>query len=229
MKYLILTLTTLSLTLSAHAQNRIGFDINTRLSNFNYSMQYQKVIKGGWLYSVGAFGGMMGFKNDSYVKHDPNDVINGMRVNSPFQPSNAPIIDTSGTYNLYNYAFGGKAIGVTAGLGYFFEFGNIHGLRLNSNMRIGYAKSRYRGSYVANSGDKKLRYNEFHHPIASISLEVYHTYRLNGRYTFYYGFKIPYFFNIQESKFKSIDHRDLFSGIEIDFSLGVTYAFGKCD
>jgi hypothetical protein len=229
MKSILFITITICLATNTFGQKRLGFDVNTRLNNFSYSTHFQQVIKGRWLYSVGVFGGLMGFNGGTVISFNSLDVINGMRVKSPFQASNLAHNDTSGSYNLYSYSYGGKAIGLNVGIGYFFEFGNIHGIRINSNARIGSAKSNFHGVYVADVDKKIHRRFEFFHPIMSISLELYHTYRLNGRYTFYYGFKVPYFFNIQKSKFNSINQRDLYSGIEVDFSLGVTYAFGKCN
>ncbi|MDX2361073.1 MAG: hypothetical protein QNK23_09720 [Crocinitomicaceae bacterium] len=212
-------------------QKRIGFDFNTRLSDIQLTAHYQEVIKNGFIYSVGIFGGVIGSKMEVYVYHDPDDVRNGLRVHSPFPFANQAIIDTSGAYNLYNYSFQSSGIGISGGLGYFIEFGeSSQGLRINVNGRIGYAKSKFTGAYASQDNDRTLlQRNTFHHMFVGVGLEMYHTVRISGRWTFYYGFKAPYYFNIDKGRFNSRNWEDTFSGIEPDFSIGFTRVIGKCD
>lgn len=226
----ILIISSILVLSNANGQKRIGFDLNTRLTDFQLTIHYQEVIKGGFIYSAGLFGGVMGSKLETYVFHDPNDVRNGLRVHSPFPSANQTISDTSGNYNLYNYSFGGSGIGLSGGLGYFVEFGHSQGIRINVNGRIGFAKSNFTGGYVSNTNTQKLYVRkEFQHIIAGVSIELYHTIRLSGRWTFYYGIKAPYYFNIDKGHFNSRNSEDLFSGLEPDFSIGFTRVIGKCD
>jgi len=62
-----------------------------------------------------------------------------------------------------------------------------------------------------------------------VSPELYHTIRIGGRSTFYYGVRLPYYFSLHIDNFDPQVDKDLFYGLEPELAVGVTWQIGKCD
>jgi hypothetical protein len=228
MKKLIAFLLFVSIGICAIAQKRIGVDFSTRMLNINTTVHYQSVIKYNFLWSVGIFQGGMGKK---YFTGDTMNIINGTTGNySPYPSVNQPYINAEGSHSLLHYSVSAKATGIQAGFGYFFPFGVKHGLRTNVNFRIGYSSAKVYSSYVLTPSSKRIwRMNETYHFFAGVSTELYHTIRLTGRFTFYYGLKVPYHFTVDKARFNPLKNQDLLNGFDPEVSIGLTRVIGKCD
>jgi hypothetical protein len=123
-----------------------------------------------------------------------------------------------------------KGIGISLGLGVFKEFSVNHGIRFNLNSKFYVVNSRIHTGYF-NSENSFFSYLIYHQNyfVGSISPEVYHTIRLSGRSTLYYGIKLPYYFSLDKGKFRPTNSNELLAGFEADLSVGLTYVIGKCD
>ena len=208
-------------------QQRIGLDINTTGYSLNFTATYQKVIVNRFLLNAGVIGGLLSQTSQS---HQPLEIDNGLRVSSPFQSVNEPIIIDNSLYHLMNYSVSGRGLGLLAGVGYFHEFSVKHGIKFFMNGRIGISRSETLSHYHCPGNLRKpedlLLTTHF---FAAISPEINHTLRLSGRYTFSYGFKFPYHFLIDKNRFNTTNVKDGFFGLEPEFKLGLTYVIGKCD
>ncbi len=223
-----LTLIFTCICTNVNAQHRIGLDIGTRkLDNLIFTFHFQSVIKDKWLYSVGVFSGSNGRE---LIQNNPDRLYSGEPIKSPFKSVNEIRTDELSDYHILDYSSKVRSFGVQFGLGYFFEFGTSHGLRVNLNNKIGYAESSTKGYYRSIEIPKEVfAYFTHYHFISALSLEVYHTIRLTGRLTFNYGFKIPYFYSIDKRKFNPTNYKDLTYGFEPELSIGLTRVIGKCD
>ena len=208
-------------------QQRIGLDINTTGYSLNFTATYQKVIGSRFLLNAGVIGGLLSQTSQS---HQPLEIDNGLRVNSPFQSVNEPIIIDNSLYHLMSYTVSGRGLGLMAGLGYFHEFSVKHGIKFFLNGRVGVSRSETWAHYHSPGNPRKPEdlYLTPHY-YAAVSPEINHTIRLNGRYTFSYGFKFPYYFLIDDKRYNTNNVQDGFYGLEPEFKLGITYVIGKCD
>lgn len=215
------------LPLSLHAQQRIGFDVNTHLRNFNYTLHFQKVVKGPLLYSIGIFGGKY---DEGSNMNDTTLVYGGFNTGIAYPQLPKSITNPEGTFLLGSTASIGHGLGVSFGVGLFKEFKSFHGIRFNLNQRFGWMRSDVRSSYYRPIKFRYLHtYQNIWHGVAATTLELYHTYRFDGRYTFYWGFKMPYHYTLDKGRFNPQKNTEVFHQFTLDLSLGMTYAIGKCD
>jgi hypothetical protein len=222
--FLIFIILTPSLLL---AQQRIGADINTHLQNFNYSLHYQKVMKGPLLFSVGFFGGKYDMGSNM---NDTTLVYGGYNLGIAYPQLTKSITNPEGTFLLGSTASIGHGLGITVGIGLFKEFKSYHGIRFNLNQRIGWMRSDVRSSYYRPFTYRRLyTYQNIWHGTAATTLELYHTYHFSGRHTFYWGVKAPYHYTLDKGRFKPQKSTEVFHQFTMDLSLGMTYAIGKCD
>jgi len=217
----------ISFAFTTFSQQRIGFELGTRMTNLNFTFHYQKVFKTHFIWSGGVFGGTYG---QSFIDNDTSLIYTGARVHSPYSNVNADYSDTTGTYHLISYDANSRAIGIQLGLGYFHEFGVVHGIRFNANFKVGYASVETGSFYRSLSNYTTIRRWQWNnHMIAAFSPELYHTIRIGGRTTFYYGIRLPYFFSIDRLNFDPKLDKDVFYNLEPDLCIGLTYQVGKCD
>lgn len=217
----------LLLSVQATGQQRIGLDISTRMSNLNLTVHYQRVLKGNLLFSGGLFYGSMG---QGHHSGDTQQILAGFPTLSPHENVNQSIQDSVGTASLLEYIQKGRTGGIQFGLGYFHAFGVQHGLRMNTNLRFGYATQLTTGYYWSEESGKvraKQHYNG--HLVSGVTMEAYHTIRTTGRLTFYYGVKVPYYFSLDKSKFNPRHTTDVLYGFEPELSIGMTRVIGKCE
>lgn len=226
MRYFFLTLLLCSSTYLL-GQQRIGFDLNTHLTNMNFTVHYQKVIKGPLLLATGLFGGKY---DDGSNMNDTALVYSGLNLGIAYPKLPKSITNAEGTFLLGSTATIGYGAGAYVGLGLFKEFKNYHGIRFNLNQRFGYMLSDVRSSYYRPMKYRFLHtYTNIWHLSGATTMELYHTYRRDGRYTFYWGFKVPYHYTLNKRVFNPQKTSEALYQFTMDLSLGLTYAIGKCD
>lgn len=231
MKAIILTfLSAIVLDSPILAQQRIGIDVSSRLTDITLSTNYQKVVKKNFLISGGLTFGSLGRK---FIDFDNDTTLlkNGFIIQSPYSNVSTSFRGTDGNYyQLTRYNMNSKGIGISLGLGVFKEFSVNHGIRFNLNSKFYVVNSRIHTGYF-NSENSFFSYLIYHQNyfVGSISPEVYHTIRLSGRSTLYYGIKLPYYFSLDKGKFRPTNSNELLAGFEADLSVGLTYVIGKCD
>ena len=126
----------LALAFFSYGQQRIGFDLATKGTTLSATLTYNKVVKQNLLLSAGIFIGNFG---TGYMDLNMSQFKSGQRVYTPIHDFNANHVDTAGlSHTLFDYASKGSGCGLQIGLGYFHEFGPIHGLRFNLNNRLGW-------------------------------------------------------------------------------------------
>ena len=212
------------------AQQRIGIDVSSRLTDITLSTNYQKVVKKNFLISGGLTFGAMGRK---FIDFDNDTTLlkNGFIIQSPYANVSTSFRGRDGNYyQLTRYNMNSKGIGISLGLGVFKEFSVNHGIRFNLNSKFYVVNSRVHTGYF-NSENSYFSYLIYHQNyfVGSISPEVYHTIRLSGRSTLYYGIKLPYYFSLDKGNFRPTNSNELLAGFEADLSVGLTYVIGKCD
>lgn len=217
----------ISISILSFSQKRVGLDFNTQLDNMTVGFNYYHVVKGNWFLSTGVYFGIIG---GTKVTNNPDILGSSFQVESPYSNANKPLTIDSIDYQLIDYGVTASGVGLNLGIGYFHEFNVKHGIRGNLNYRTGMVGVRMMGRYhsLATKRDEYSTTNTTH-SFHAATLELYHTIRLNGRFTFYYGVKAPYYFNYANDKFDPKTSRDLLDGIEADFSLGFTRVVGKCE
>lgn len=231
MKAIILTiLSVIVLDSPILAQQRIGIDVSSRLTDITLSTNYQKVVKKNFLITGGLTFGSLGRK---FIDFDNDTTLlkNGFIIQSPYANVSTSFKGRDGNnYQLTRYNMNSKGIGISLGLGVFKEFSVNHGIRFNLNSKFYVVNSRIHTGYF-NSENSFFSYSIYHQNyfVGSISPEVYHTIRLSGRSTLYYGIKLPYYFSLDKGKFRPTNSNELLAGFEADLSVGLTYVIGKCD
>jgi hypothetical protein len=226
MRYSLLFLF-LAFSFISFGQKRIGVDVNTHLINLNYTIHFQEVIKGPLLYSAGVFFGGYG---DGFNTNSRDAASNGFNLGIAYPTLNRTFTDTTGTYDLFSYSTRGKGIGAYIGFGLFHEFGTQHGIRFNLNNRFGWMKSKLFASYFKEGQDNaRIQRPNIYHFTGAVSLELYHTIRLTGRHTFYWGFKLPYYYTLDKGRYNPVKDSELFHKFKFDVSIGMTRAIGKCN
>jgi hypothetical protein len=212
---------------NANAQQRIGVDFNSRLINGHLTVQYHRVIKGPFLFTAGIGGGFHGYSENVGSE---SQVRNGFyQKGYPYFPDTE--VDEDGDYLLRGTDTKGAGWTAAVGIGVFKEFANFHGFRFNINHTFSWMRSDTKAFYkdfdqIAITTSK---YKDIWHPLGAISLELYHTLRVNGRFTFYWGVKLPYYYSLDKGRYNPKVDSELFHKFLPDLSIGFTRAVGKCD
>lgn len=214
-------------SVNAICQQRVGFDINTQLISLNATIHYQKVVAGPLLVSIGAYGGGMG---EGYNSNTRTLALSDIGIASAF-PTIPNEINHYGEYRLQSTFTRGFGLGAILGIGLFREFKNFHGIRFNMNNRFGWMDSKVNAHYANIEQEKRYikTFTKIWHPIYSLTTELYHTMRYNGRMTFYWGVKLPYSFSLDKGRFNPQRDSELFHKLRLELSLGLTRSIGKCD
>jgi hypothetical protein len=212
---------------NSFGQQRIGLDVNTTGYSMNFTLSYQKVFAKNFIVNTGLIGGLLSYSGQT---NSPLEIDNGLVVQSPFANVNNPVVINDSVYNLMSYGAKGRGISLQAGVGYFHEFSFKHGIKFFLNGRIGYSRTETISHHhmISLPGHLEKIFKNSHY-FTAISPEINHTIRLSGRFTFSYGFKLPYFFLIDQKRFNTSNVKDGFYGLEPEFKLGITYVIGKCD
>lgn len=170
MKFICTALVLFVITLAV-GQQRIGLDFNSRLINGNLTAQYHKVLRGPFLLSTGICGGSYG-SGSNYT--DSAGVVNGFHHNS-YPSFVEKFSNTDGNFVLRGTSMKGSGIGAFVGLGFFKEFGHLHGFRFNVNHYFLWAKSKVHASYRDYSQvvwGRTGRNQTIWHPLGAVSLEL---------------------------------------------------------
>ena len=148
MKTIILTfLIVIVRDYSILAQQRIGIDVSSRLTDIALTTNYQKVVKKNFIISGGLTFGAMGRKFIDF-ENDTTLLKNGYTIESPYSNVSTSFIDTGGNnFQLMRYSMNSKGIGVFVGIGGFKEFNIIHGIRFNLNAKFYSVRSKVYGNY----------------------------------------------------------------------------------
>ena len=231
MKNLLLTLLCIvGINYTTTAQQRIGIDVSSRLTDIHLTANYQRVVKTNFLLNGGLTVGSMGRKF-IFFDNDTTLLKNGYVIQSPYSAVPTTITDTaSSNFQLFRYDMNATGFGALLGIGFFKEFSVNHGIRFYLNTKFHFVQSRVHCGYY-NIQQSNYTYSVFHQNyfVGSISPELVHTIRLSGRTTFYYGVKVPYYFSLDKGKFRPTTTKELLSGFEADLCIGLTYVIGKCD
>jgi hypothetical protein len=123
-------------------QKRIGIDVSSRMNNLMFTAHYQQVLKNRIIYSAGIFVGGHG---SVFIVNDTMRWYNGNSIATPYANFNRPVTDSITSYQALDYISSAKSTGIQFGLGYYFEFGVEHGLRINLNSKWAYVQSNLRG------------------------------------------------------------------------------------
>lgn len=223
MKILIL-LCVLFLNSFANAQQRIGIDLSSRMTDMNISISYHKVVMKNYLISGGVHFGNFGKSfMDRYSAKVPFESLE-----SPFTGRPNSIIASNETYKLHQYRITNNALGMSFGVGVFKEFSLKHGVRFNLNSKFLFVTGSYKLEYGRGGEESIWEGGAQNNFVGAISPEIVHTIRLSGRITFYYGIKAPYFYSLDKGKFHPLYSKDRFNGFEPELSIGITRVFGKC-
>lgn len=219
MKTLILTLLCFS-SIASYSQQRIGFEVSSRLEDLSFTTHYLKVLDGNFLVGAGLMiqGRYLGYSE-----------TNG-QLRNPFSFVEDTITENGNTYTLKDY-------GVRSGvafcpqfllMGYFHEFSAFHGIRVNLNARVGLARAQVYGKYHSFT-DPKYKYESVKGWIgyAAVSPEIYHTMRQSNKWTFYYGFRFPLYFNFLG--YSPRYSTDIYSTSKLEVAIGLTRSIGKCE
>ena len=211
----------------AVCQQRLGLDLNTSGSSMYGNFSYQKVFSKNFIFQSSLFGGYLAH---SAVINERTGFANGLQVISPFESINDDRVKNNETYELRSYELKGRGIGISCGVGVFHEFSVKHGIKFLLNGRFGYSWTKVHSQHFnANDAYDIEEFNTIMHAFSAISPEIYHTIRLGGRSTLLYGLKLPYHILIDRKNYDPINIKDIFYGLEPEFTFGLTYVIGKCD
>ncbi len=209
------------------AQQRIGADLNTRLGNAHLTVQYHRVLKGSFLLTTGLGGGFHGYGANI---GEESEVRNNFYHNSyPAFPDE--INNSDGKHQLRGTDTYGAGFTGILGIGYFKEFKNFHGFRINVNHTFSWMRSNVKAYYrdFDQVGISTSQYRNIWHPLGAVSVELYHTIRMTGRWTFYWGGKLPYYYSLDEARYNPRKDSELFYKFLPDLSFGFTRSVGSCD
>lgn len=217
LKSCLLLLLLIGTSASMNAQRRLTFDANSRFDNLYFASNYLSVIRNKFFWSAGIEGG-------GYGLTDLYSPIAG-KLTAPYRQANEVLVYDNKDYLLKSYISKVRGIGISGGIGRFFNFTDVHGLRLEASLRWICFEERFTGGYVNESVSKAIyQRNFFVESTFGLTLSVYHTIAVAERSTFYYGLKIPYFVPLAHSGYNPVNARDLMNaGGEIQLTAGISF------
>lgn len=222
---LILIFCTILISAIGFSQQRISLEFSSQIYNLSVGFNYQKVVRNHFLFGGGVFfgGKMYGFT--------PINLTDDQRLNrSPFVDLNQVRIEDTASFELIDYSMDSRSFFVTLNTGFFHNFGIVHGIRFNTNLKIGYAKANLLLGYRnLMNGEHVLRRTVKRFSITAFSPEIYHTIRQSSKFTFYYGFKFPIYFHLNQLTYDPQFKSDAYILCKPELVGGISYAFGRCD
>jgi hypothetical protein len=226
MKNVLSLITYLFFVQSTFGQSRLEMQFSTHFTNARITGNWHQSLGQGLLFSVGVSSGSSA---RNWIDHSSEEIQDGLRVQSPYTAMNAPVDRNGNQYNLIDYGTKTRFVDLHGGLGYYHEFGAMHGIRANAYFILNYMSNDVSAYYYSMASDSEFGETKvFNHFNAGAGLEVYHTIRLTGRTTFCYGFKVPYYFTLDKARFNPQNPKDSFYGFEPELSVGITYLIGNC-
>lgn len=210
----------------ANSQIRIETNLSTRFQDLNLTCNTHFVVGHNWLLSGGITGG---FSPKMWIDNSRAELDQGLLIQTPYPSVNGAIEYEGASYKILDYSSNARFLRTNLGVGYFHEFGAQHGIRAHAFFLLQYVSNQINGYYYSSSAQQEIyRSTLFNHFVGGASMEVFHTIRLNGRNTFCYGVKIPYFFSIDKARFNPVNPKDNFYGFEPELSIGITRMIGSC-
>jgi hypothetical protein len=221
LKNCLLLLVFTGMYFSVAAQRRVTVDANTRLNSLYFTANYLSVIGNKFFWTAGIEGGSYGIA-DLYSK-----TAGGLTA--PYSYANEILVRDGAEYLLKGYISKTSGIGIAGGIGRFFNFTKVHGLRLETTLRWIYFEDRFTGGYVNNTGSYPTYKRTLHHESAfALTLNIYHTIAVGENSTFYYGCKTPYFIPITHAGYKPVNAGDMMkAGREMQLTLGISFMLPK--
>ncbi len=209
-----------------HAQKRIDFNVSSRFLNLNLTSNLHYAFKNHFMLSAGIYSGGAG---STMVLHDTNLLYSSGGIQSPYPGIEWSISDTTTSYELLDYSVKGKFVGIQTGIGYFWEFGGIHGFRINALFKAAFTLNEVGVYYRSKETHREtLRHYDIQHFAGGVTLNLFHTIRITGKTTLFYGIKTPYYFTLDRARFNPRNRKDLFYGFEPELSIGFTRLIGVC-
>lgn len=208
-----------------NSQQRFSFELSSQIYNLSVGVNYQKVVRNHFLFGGGIFmGGRM------YGYTPENLSFDQLLNRSPFVDLNRVRTEDTSSFELINYSLDSRSVFLTLNSGYFHNFGVVHGIRMNANLKIGYADAKVLIGYrnILN-GDHVLRRTVRRFSITAFSPEIYHTIRQSSKFTFYYGFKFPIYLHLNQLTYDPQFKTDAYNLCKPELVAGISYAFGRCD
>lgn len=215
----------LLISFQGNSQQRISLEVSSQIYNLSIGFNYHKVVRNHFLFGAGIF---MGGKVHGYT---PENLSYDQLLNrSPFVDLNRVRIEDSASYELINYSLDSRSFFLTLNSGYFHNFGVVHGIRVNTNLKIGYADAQVLLGYRdLMTGEHVLRRTVRRFSITAFSPEIYHTIRQSSKFTFYYGFKFPIYLHLNQLTYNPQFKSDAYNLCKPELVAGISYAFGRCD
>jgi hypothetical protein len=217
----LLFIVLLLVSFSGLSQQRIGLELFSHLDDLSIGTHFQKVVKSKFILG----GGLIWVTNrrGEAIEYEPGQVLHtGIR--------SVPVsfVRNNETYVVQTSRTASKALMLTLNTGFFHEFGALHGIRVNLNGRIGFARTKGTYSYYGQINDTVIpvRYSK-NHLVAGVVPEIYHTLRQRKKLTFYYGLRFPFYFSLDKRNFNPIHRKEGFYGLEMEAVIGITYFVGK--
>ncbi len=226
MKIIAFTLVLLS-SPSLFGQTRIGGDLNTQLNTINFTTHYQRVIRGPFLFSAGIGAGLYGHgKNVG----DEAQIVEGFGFGNAFKTLPSTYSTQRPSYLLRATEASSAGYCAFIGFGVFKEFANFHGIRFNVNHRFSLIRSKVTAYYRDFEIQETIpTLHEIWHSVGAVNLELYHTIRLSGRNSFYWGMKLPYYYSLDKARFDPKVHQEVLYQLQPELAVGFTRSIGTCD
>lgn len=214
-------------SIQAFGQGRIGFDLAGVINGrANFTFNYHHMVKDKILLSAGVF---LGSNGGAFISQDTSKLYEGKTLNSPYASLDRNISDSTGSYGLLNYRSVGSSSGFALGIGTFHPLNERNSIRGHFYAKAGMATSTIRGKYYS-TADERILEGEIKHAdywFCAVSLEASHVIKLSDRMSLYWGLKVPYYFQLNPSIYKSYNHQDVHLGFEPEISAGLTFFLGK--
>jgi hypothetical protein len=207
--------------ISVAAQRRVTFDANTRLNSLYFTANYLSVIGHKFFWTAGIEGGSYGIA-DLYSKTPGG-------LTAPYSHANEVLLRGDAQYLLKGYISKTSGVGIAGGIGRFFNFTKVHGLRLESTLRWIYFEDRFTGGYVSTTVGYPTYQRTIHRESTfALTLNIYHTIAVGDNSTFYYGCKLPYFIPVTHAGYKPLNTDDMMkAGREMQLTVGISFMLPK--
>lgn len=203
------------------SQQRIGFELSSRVQDLSCGLTFQKAVSKHFLFGTGLVlnGTALGYK----------DFNQGEKIHNPYSFLPTIVSRDTSEYLIQSYdSKSGLAIGVQLMTGFFHEFNNYHGLRFNLNYRFSFVRTAVSGYYysASNPGYAYERRTGWH-SVQALSPEIYHTLRQSNKWTLYYGVRLPVYMSLFEKSYSPAYKSDMYTGVKLEVAVGLTRHIGR--
>ncbi len=202
------------------SQQRIGFELSSRFEDLSSSVHFQKIVASHFLLGAGA---MINGKQYMYENVPTTDLHN------PFGFVESRKTENGQELELYSYeTYSRRGFSLLLMSGWFHEFNTFQGIRFNLNVRFGVSNVRI-NTYYRNLATGVNAFERQTHtiPYQAICPEIYHTLRQSNKWTFYYGFRVPYYFSMFPKAYSPQYKMDIYHRAKFELCIGLTRQVGK--